>query len=74
MEYTLEELRNLLVFLNRVDLKGQEAFVWSGLYAKINQHMNMLEGKAPMQGQSNGTQLDEKEEMKLDEDGKLNIL
>ena len=69
MEYTLEELRNLLVFLNRVDLKGQEAFIWSGLYAKINEHMNVLEGK-PTQLRK---QEDLEEQFKPDENGKVDI-
>ena len=70
MEYTIEELRNLLVFLNRVDLKGQEAFVWGGLYAKINKHIDVLEGKVPQEVQ----EIKEQVEKKLDKDGKLNIL
>ena len=42
MNYKIEELNNLLLFLNRVELKGQESYAWVGLVEKIKMHMNEL--------------------------------
>lgn len=42
--FTEEELKNLAIFLNRVDLKGSESFPHAMLLSKINQ---LLAPKVP---------------------------
>lgn len=45
--FTKEELNNLLVFLNRVNLTGQEALVMAQLQLKIQQDVAKLKTNEP---------------------------
>ena len=44
LELNFEEFNNLLVFLQRVNLNGQEAFVYCNLVQKIQQMLNKKDG------------------------------
>jgi len=40
--FSKEELNNLLIFLSRVEVKGEEAYVWVGLNEKAKYNLNQL--------------------------------
>jgi hypothetical protein len=40
--YNKNELENLLIFMQRVELKGSESYAWVGLVEKIKNDLNEL--------------------------------